>query len=224
MLRLDAEYARHRFVARLPFRLSGEGTRVSSAIYRRPELPLYGSERCLRLRDVIVDSTKDPPYAFLLHEVPGLACVSCIWFGTAAESPTHGRRRVARPEYANHPTLQRDFMDRRRRGDRRWNGTQRTLCSTISGALASPGLMRYESLLNDPDISLQQVLALGSTGAQSLALTQSESRSARRVRIVAAPHSRRQPNPLRARESYDSAPMTNGEEQMKRRHRLLVTR
>ena len=164
---------------------------------------LYAAVRDVSGCAVIVDSTKDralrlpPPRSVqnwtlrIVHLVRDSREVAYSWEKTE----------VARPEYGQPPdTGAGRSWTAAPQGDRRWNGTPENVLFHYLGRSGVPRLlMRYESLLDDPTVGLQRVLSLVLWTYSTFLLLSRSDPSAGRIRIVAAPYSRRQPDPFPTR-------------------------
>ena len=188
MLSLDRRYGRYRFVARLVVpalrrKHSREIDEFTAVLHS-----LYSAVKEVSGGAVIVDSTKDAPYAFLLHEVSGLDLrVVHLVRDSRGVAYSWEKTGVARPEYANHPALSQTFMDRRkpRRSALEWD-VKNALFHYLRRLGVPSLLMRYESLLENPDGGLQRVLAL--VDAHSELLTHTESRPVSSDEYESLPH------------------------------------
>jgi hypothetical protein len=166
MLELDAGLARHRHVGRLALPiLRGRHARQLDE-YTRVLRSLYGAVSEESQCAVIVDSTKDPPYAFLLRSVREIDLrVAHLIRDSRGVAYSWAKRGVARPEYANHPLLRGTFMNRRTpwRSAVLWD-----LKNLLFHCLASSGvprvLIRYESLVEDPGTNIRRVMSLVGVG------------------------------------------------------------
>jgi hypothetical protein len=188
MLNLDAAYGRHRFLTRLVVpTLRRKHSREIDAFARVMRL-LYGAVWDVSRCAVIVDSTKDAPFAFLLHEVSGLD-VRAVHLVRDSRGVAYSweKKRVGRPEYAHHPTLSRTFMDRRpaARAALEWDA-KNALFHYLGRAGVPRLLMRYESLLEDPVAELQRIFALADTRTEQLA--EHEGASPRSQEYKSLPH------------------------------------
>ncbi len=179
MLRLDAAYVRHRFVTRLlvpPLR------RKHAAGLGRYEAVLgsiYSTIREVSGCAVIVDSTKDPPYAFLLHSAAGIN-LRLVHLVRDSRGVAHSwaKKGVARPEYDRHPTLSQTPMNRRGlvRSALEWDA-KNALLHWLQRCGVPRLLIRYESLVDDPNGALRRVLAFVDQASGSAPQVEGASRS-----------------------------------------------
>jgi hypothetical protein len=162
MLRLDAAYGRHRFVGRL----------IVPALRRRHAKPLgafmavlqslYAAISDASGGSVIVDSTKDPAYAFALSQVTGIDLrVVHLVRDSRAVAYSWGKQTVDRPEYAHHPTLSGTFMDHRSslRSALEWD-VKNGLLHYLGRVGVRRILVRYESLVENAADDLRRALSL----------------------------------------------------------------
>lgn len=160
MLRLDREYARHRRIARLLVPTIRRRHAVDLATITATMSALYLAIRRVSGCEVILDSTKDPTYAFLLNLVPEVDMRLVHLVRDSRGVAYSWQRRVARPEYANHPELRDTVMDRREpwRAAVEWD-VKNSLVRHLGSRGVPRLLLRYESLLEDPDGSIDRVLS-----------------------------------------------------------------
>ena len=111
---------------------------------------------------VIVDSTKDPSYAFVLRGVHGIDLrVVQLVRDSRGVAYSWSKGRVERPEYANHPSLRQTFMERRTPWKSAVLWSAKNLLFDVLGRSNIPiTVEQYESLVVDPTASLRRVLAL----------------------------------------------------------------
>ena len=161
MIRLDAAYARHRTLPNLLMARLWRGTKSDLGYLTSSLHDLYQAIRMVSECSVIVDSTKTPPYAFLLRGIPGLD-VRVIHLVRDSRGVAHSwhKEDVARPEYANHPTLSASVMDRhgQLRSAMEWDlkSALFELLTRFGGPVA---LLRYEELMRKPNLAVASTLS-----------------------------------------------------------------
>jgi hypothetical protein len=159
MLALDARYARHRSIGRLFVPAIGRNRDSQreqyAAVLRRLYEAVWEESGC----SVIVDSSKDAPYGFLLSGIEGLDVrVVHLVRDSRGVAYSWSKRTVARPEYVAHPTLQRTFMNWQSpvRSALEWD-LKNVLCHALSRSAAAGVFLRYETLVQKPDWSLAEI-------------------------------------------------------------------
>lgn len=161
MIRVDAGFARHRSVHRLllpPLR-----TRAADSLRAYAEVltGLYAAVKQVSGCSVIVDSTKDPPYAFILREVESVDLrVVHLVRDSRGVAYSWAKEDVERPEYANHPSLRSTFMKSQAtwRSALEWDA--KNALSHWLGVTGVPRLLiRYEELASAPSAVMGRVLA-----------------------------------------------------------------
>jgi sulfotransferase family protein len=162
MVRLDAAFGRHRFVGRLIVPTLRRRHAKSLDRYLETLGKLYAALGQVSGGSVIVDSTKDPAYAFVLGKVGGIDLrVVHLVRDSRAVAYSWSKTGIGRPEYARHPTLSGTFMDRRAswRAALEWDG-KNALFHYLSHTGVPRILVRYEALLENPACELRRALAL----------------------------------------------------------------
>ena len=159
---LDSQYARHRRLPYLGFlSLSRRQARELSE-YGSALRSLYGAVGHASQSGVIVDSTKDPAYAFLLARFATLD-VRLVQLVRDSRGVAYswGKSTVPRPEYANHCALRGTHMAQRTpsRAALEWNAKNGLF--HVFEYLGIPRIViRYETLLQDPLSSLRRIVGL----------------------------------------------------------------
>jgi len=152
MLALDARYARHRSIPRL---LSAGRRRSRSpalteltAVLER----LYRAVSSVSGADVLIDSSKAPPYAMLLDKVAGIDLRLVHLVRDSRGVAYSWSRRVPRPEYVNHPTLQGTVMGRRGSfaAALEWDARNALLQYFGRSSGVRRIIVRYESIVRSP--------------------------------------------------------------------------
>lgn len=159
---LDATYARHRALPRvlIPGLEKDRGHNLSQ--YRVALASLYAAVKEVSGCYVIVDSTKDPSYAFLLRGVRGIDLrVVHLVRDSRGVAYSWSKADVERPEYANHPSLSRTFMDKRPAWKAAILWSAKNLLLQGLGRSSVPLMVeRYESLVANPNHDLSRIMAL----------------------------------------------------------------
>lgn len=159
MLALDAAYLRHRFVARLAVPIVRKRHSVGLTEYTDVLGRLYRAIGDVGKCPVIVDSTKDPSFAFLLRSVPSIDLrIVHLVRDSRGVAYSWAKGSVERPEYDHHPTLRRTFMDQRgvSRAALLWDA-KNALLHVLGGFGVPRMLLRYELLVSDPAPALSRV-------------------------------------------------------------------
>jgi hypothetical protein len=224
MLALDAQYGRHRFVPRLVIPALRRRHHPDIADFTAILYALYTGLHEVAGGAVIVDSTKDASYAFLLHAVSGLDLrLVHLVRDSRGVAYSWEKKRIARPEYVHHPTLSGTFMDRRkpRRSALEWNG-KNVLFHYLGHTGVHRLLVRYESLVENPDVALRQVCTLSDVPVAALAETSRGNIASAEYRAL--PHHTLGGNRIRfARGRVRLRADTEWQSAMTMRQRLMVT-
>jgi len=169
MLALDTKFTRHRYIHRVVASRVANRSRDEMEEYVQILTSLYQSVREVSGCQVIVDSSKDPPYAFLLRQSRRLDIrLVHLVRDSRGVAYSWGKTGVARPEYADHPTLAGTFMNTRRpwRSAVEWD--VKNLLFEWLGKTGTPRiLVRYESLASAPEHTLRRIVDYASTGKRS---------------------------------------------------------
>lgn len=152
MLSFDRLLARHRSLVRTAAPQWTADTRASFREYSRRMLAIYRAVKDISGAHVIVDSTKDPPYAFLLSRSEGVElCVVHLIRDSRAVAYSWAKSQVERPEYANHTTLRGTFMPRRSPVSCAAGWAMRnSLFAVLSRRGIRRLVVRYEDLMTQP--------------------------------------------------------------------------
>jgi Sulfotransferase family len=170
MLSFDTQFTRHRYIHRVMASTVANRRRHDMVAYLRILTSLYQTVREVSGCDVIVDSSKDPPYAFLLRQSKQLEIrLVHLVRDSRGVAYSWGKARVARPEYTGHPTLAGTFMNTRRpwRSAVEWD--VKNLLFECLGKTGTPRiLVRYESLASAPETTIRRIVDYASTGSLSM--------------------------------------------------------
>lgn len=216
VIALEAAVLRHRNVPRLI--AAGGGGEHAEGIRRYAELTgrLYAAIAEVAGAEVVVDSTKNPPYAFFLRRVPGIRLAVAHLVRDSRGAAFSWAKRLLRPEVqGGAPAYFEEFSPLR--AAVRWS--ECNLSFDLLGLLATPvARLRYEALAERPGREIgRMLLRLGQppVGPALAALDGG--------RVDAADQHTIRGNPMRfacgsQRVSADEAWRT----QMRRGHRRLV--
>jgi hypothetical protein len=161
MLWLDRYFTRHRHAYRVIAPSLPTPHRTALAEYVRVLASLYRAIRATSTCDVIVDSSKDPPYAFLLRHCKELDIrLVQLVRDSRGVAYSWGKRDVQRPEYVHHPTLAGTFMKTRPPWRAAVEWVSKNLLLEFMGKTGTPRmLVRYESLTSAPELTVHSILA-----------------------------------------------------------------
>jgi hypothetical protein len=165
MFERDLQFARHRRVPSLLLSRFSHVENVELDEYRSRLALVYRAIQAASGCSVIVDSTKDAAYALLLSGAPGIDFrVVHLVRDSRGVAYSWTKKQVQRPEYALHPTLGGTFMGSRttRRGALLWAG--KNLLFSLLRLSRRHRLVRYESLVCEPERELGAVLRLAVEG------------------------------------------------------------
>ncbi len=112
MLNADGEFARHRRLLRLLFPSLRRSKGAALNEYRERLAHLYAAVKDVSGCAVIVDSTKNPSYALLLREAPGVD-VRFVHLvrDSRAVAYSWSKKNVVQPEYGRNPMLKDTLLD-----------------------------------------------------------------------------------------------------------------
>jgi hypothetical protein len=151
---------RHRYFYRVVSPWGSARSRAQIERYSRVLRILYDAIAEVAGCRVILDSSKDPPYAFLLREIDSIdLSVLHLVRDSRGVAYSWGKTTVERPEYRDHPTLSGTFMNTRgpARAAVEWcvkNG----LFDVLKHLGISRTLVRYEVLASEPAATLDEIV------------------------------------------------------------------
>jgi hypothetical protein len=172
VLRWNVALTRHRNLHRIATRRGRR--RFSAEIDGYTELlaKLYEAIAAVSGCAVIIDSSKDPPYAFLLRQSPTVDLhVVHLVRDSRGVAYSWGKPRVERPEYENHPTLAGTFMNTLVPWRSAVEWSVKNVLFEIMGSLGTPRiLVQYERFASTPDETVATIArAFGPTEIRSRA-------------------------------------------------------
>ena len=160
MLALDTQFTHHRHLHRVLASTIANRRRDDMMTYVNILTSLYQSVRGVSGCDVIVDSSKDPPYAFLLRHAKELDIrLVHLVRDSRGVAYSWSKSRVPRPEYTDHPTLAGTFMNTRRpwRSAVEWD-VKNVLFEWLGKTGTPRILIRYESLASTPELTVRRII------------------------------------------------------------------
>lgn len=151
---------RHRFFYRIvsPWRSSRSRAQIEQ--YSDLLASLYRAVAQVAGCNRVLDSSKDPPYAFLLREIDSIDLrVLHLVRDCRGVAYSWAKATVERPEYRDHPTLSGTFMNTRgpARTAVEWC-VKNCLFDILEGLGVSRTLVRYEVLASDPAATLDEIV------------------------------------------------------------------
>jgi hypothetical protein len=165
MLAFDSSFARHRNILRLIVPRIRRQHQTGLTEYTAALARIYEAVRDVSECTVLVDSTKDPPYAFLLRQIPqvDLRLIHLVR-DSRGVAFSWEKAQVARPEYAYHPTLKNTFMVNRAAWQSALEWDAKNLLLHLLGRIGVQRmLLRYESVAANPAAALAQIASFLST-------------------------------------------------------------
>jgi len=160
MLAADRRFARHRSVPRLVALASRSAAANAELreLCRALEL-LYAAVREVSGCSVIVDTTKDPSYAFLLRRVPGLRLRYIhLVRDSRGVAYSWSKSEIELPEFARHPTMR--FMPRLSSWVAALQWDVKNAAIHVLTPSAGRRRVRYESFVAAPARELTRILDL----------------------------------------------------------------
>jgi hypothetical protein len=213
---LEEEVVRFRTVPLLQARRLAPGFQAKVARYAERVRTLYEAVSTVAGGAAIVDTTKDPPYAFLLSRVPGVDLRVVHLARDPRGVAFSAAKRVVKPDVVG----EKEYMPRQPAAGAALDYDLYNVLFSALGALGVPRLfVRYESLVDEPQRELARVLEFAGSPVDVAELDWLEPG---RFRIDA--HHSASGNPLRFRRG--PAELRRDEEwreRMSRRDRLAVT-
>lgn len=159
VLQWNTSLTRHRNFYRVVSSWSAPRYRREVAEYAEQLSALYRAIASVSGCRSIVDSSKDPPYAFLLRRLKSVD-LRIIHLVRDSRGVAHswGKATVERPEYRFHPTLAGTFMNTRGPARSAVEWCVKNGLFEVLGWLGTPrALVRYEILVSDPPAMIDAV-------------------------------------------------------------------
>jgi hypothetical protein len=165
MLKMDRRFARHRRIPSLLVSSLRWPRGADLDQYRQTLGRLYAGVKEVSGCSVIVDSTKDPPYALILRNVRklDLRLVHLVRDsrGVAYSLTKTG---IERPEYANHPELRGTSAGSRVPWRTALNWNVKNTIFHLMSLSQRHRVVKYESLMSQPTEELASILCLAHEG------------------------------------------------------------
>lgn len=151
LLNADAILCRHRNLPLVVAPVKSADRRRLLKIYSDHLSRLYHAVHVISGRAIILDVSKDAPYAFVLRGVPGIDLRLLHLIRDSRAVAFSWERRVARPEYENIPSLRGTTMDQLSPAEAATSWAVRNCLFHLLSRSGSPTLrMRYETFVAQP--------------------------------------------------------------------------
>ncbi len=160
MLSLDSSLARHRSLIRTASPIWTRQTSLRFEAYADKTLALYRAVQEISGAEIIVDSTKEAPYATLLSRIDALDVrIVHLIRDSRGVVFSWSKTGVERPEYAMNPNLQGTFVHRRSAVSAACGWAARnSLLAALSRRRMRRMVMQYERLMTQPEEQIAGVV------------------------------------------------------------------
>lgn len=159
LLAADSKFCRHRSVPRLASpRLLAQTAALFDYYLESIEALYHATHAVSGGEAIILDSTKDAPYAFVLRRIPTIDLRLIHLVRDSRAVAFSWSRQVPRPEYAHIPELRGSSMDRMSpTGVAIHWGARNALFHWLSGSDSDSVLVKYESFVAHPAETISHI-------------------------------------------------------------------